>query len=295
MLGNLDFQRLDIASLSLVESLRAHPADCSVSFVDIEGGLLGGVKQSAFSARALAAQLSLAEPYGDGSFLVAAGDRLGVVTSDGSESWTSGLIRRGQRFNDGTVDSLGRLVVGSMSLRYDEKSTENSLFVLNPAGELTTIREEVGLSNGLGVEPESGDLFHVDTLASTIHRIPLISESGAYGPAEVFHQFASEESPDGIVVLESGEILVALWGHSALALIGKNGDEIGRVDVPPMFPTSICICNDCGILWMGSASEPREGADARILPGGVWSTPTAMRQTPSRSWRPVNMNLVGRR
>ena len=262
-----------MASLSLVESLRAHPVDCSLSFVDIEGGLLGEVKQSAFSARALAAQLSLAEPYGGGSFLVAAGDRLGVVTSDGSESWTSGLIPKGQRFNDGTVDSLGRLVVGSMSLRYDEKSTENRLFLLNPGGELTTIREDVGLSNGLGVEPESGDLFHVDTLASTIHRIPLLPKSGDYGIAEVFHQFASDESPDGIVVLESGEILVALWGHSALALIGKNGDEIGRVDVPPMFPTSICICNDCGILWMGSASQPREGADARILPGGCGPRP----------------------
>lgn len=284
-----------MVSLSLVESLRANPFDCSVSFVDIEGGLLGEVKQSAFSARVLAAQLSLAEPYGDGSFLVAAGNRLGVVSGDGSESWSSGLIPKGQRFNDGTVDSLGRLVVGSMSLRYDEKSTENRLFLLNPGGELTTIREDVGLSNGLGVEPESGDLFHVDTLASTIHRIPLLGKSGDYGIAEVFHQFASDESPDGIVVLESGEILVALWGHSALALIGKNGDEIGRVDVHPMFPTSICICNDCGILWMGSASQPREDADARILPGGVWSTPTAMRQTRSHSWRPVNMNLVSRR
>lgn len=284
-----------MAPLSLVESLRAHPVDCSLSFVDIEGGLLGEVKQSAFSARALAAQLSLAEPYGDGSFLVAAGDRLGVVTSDGSESWTSRLLPEGQRFNDGTVDSLGRLVVGSMSLRYDEKSTENRLFLLNPCGELTTIREDVGLSNGLGVEPGSGDLFHVDTLASTIHRIPLLSKSGDYGIAEVFHQFALGESPDGIVVLESGEILVALWGQSALALIGKNGDEIGRVDVPPMFPTSICLCNDCGILWMGSASQPREGADARILPGGVWSTPTAMRQTRNHSWRPVNMNLVSQR
>jgi sugar lactone lactonase YvrE len=220
---------------------------------------------------------------------------LGVVDSDGNESWTSGLISEGQRFNDGTVDSLGRLVVGSMSLQLDDKSAENRLYLLNAKGELTTIREKVGLSNGLGVEPESGDLFHVDTLASTIHRIPLMSKSGGYGIAEVFHQFALDESPDGIVVLDSGEILVALWGQSALALIGTNGDEIGRVEVPPMFPTSLCICNDCGTLWMGSASQPREGANARILQGRVWSTPTAMRQTPNHSWRPVNMNLVRRR
>lgn len=295
MLGSLDFQRLDIASLSLVESLRANPVNCSVSFVDIEGGLLGTLGKSKLSVRSMAPQLSLAEPCGDKGFLVAAGDRLGFVTSGGEESWTRRLIPENQRFNDGTVDSLGRLVVGTMSLSHEEKSAQSGLFLLNPDGELTALREGVGLSNGLGVEPDSGDLFHVDTLASTIHRIPFEAKSGDYGTAELFHQFAKGESPDGIVVLETGEILVAMWGQGAIALIGKNGDEIGRVDVPPMFPTSICICNGCGKIWMGSASEPREGADARILPGSVWSTLSGMRQTRNHSWRTVNMKLVSRR
>ena len=291
-LSGLDFRREDIGSFLLVESLRANPEECAVSFVDIEGGLLGQIGQEGSSQRYIGPLLSFAQPLDDGAFLLGAGARIGLSLTKGVVQWTPKLLPPAQRFNDATVDMLGRLVVGTLNLSPDSGNEDNRLFVLENDGTLVTIRRNVGLSNGIAVEPKSGDLFHVDTRASTIHRIPLNRDSGAYGAPDLFHTFQPNENPDGVVLLESGELLVALWGNGSIVTLDAQGREIDRAPVPPVFPTSVCICNSCGELWLGSASQPRESLDIPFSPGSLWRSTTHLRQAPSHHWNSVPLENV---
>lgn len=291
-LRGLDFRREDIGNFLLVESVRANPEECSVSFVDIEGGLLGQIGREGNSQRRIAPLLSFAEPLGAGAFLVGAGARIGLCLNESVVHWTPNLLPPAQRFNDATIDMLGRLVVGTLYLNPDLGNDDNSLFVLENDGTLVTIRRNVGLSNGIAVEPKSGDLFHVDTRASTIHRIPLNRDSGAYGAPYLVHTFQPNEHPDGLVLLESGELLVALWGSGSLVALDAEGREIDRIPVPSVFPTSVCICNSSGELWLGSASQPRESLDVPFSPGSLWRSKTHLRQASSHSWNSVTLENV---
>ena len=290
--AGVDFQRVDIGDFLLVESLRAKPWECSVSFVDIEAGLLGKADEVGCELRPVAPMLGFAEPAGTDGFVLGAGQKLGFVSPNADAQWSQAVLPSHQRFNDATIDSLGRLVVGSLSLAPIGADSENQLFVLENDGTLNVIRDAVGLSNGIAVEPLTGDLFHVDTVRATIHRMSLDSASGRYGGPELVHKFGPSENPDGLILLESGELVVALWGHGALAVIDPSRGEVERLSVPPSFPTSVCICNTCGELWMGSASQPRDFGPMASLPGAVWKSTTTMRQVPSYSWEPLDIKNI---
>ena len=292
ILQSLKFHRVEVGDFMLVESVRTKRDTCVLSFVDIDAGTLGQLGESGFKQESIAPMLGFAEPLDNGIFLVGAGGRLGISVSGVSTHWTEPLLAEGQRFNDATIDCMGRLIVGTLSLREDTSSLDNCLFVLEKDGTLTAIRNQVGLSNGIAVDPHSGDLFHADTLRSTIHRIPLNQDSGSYGQAEMVHSFAANENPDGLILLQSGELLVALWGSGVLVAIDVNLGEVERSVVPPSFPTSVCICNRCGDLWLGSASEPRGSENLVKAPGALWKSSTAMRQFPAYDWDPVPIEII---
>lgn len=290
--SGVELHREDIGEFLLVESLRMRQGECAPSFVDIEGGLLGQLGENGFVSRKIAPMLAFAEPVSDHSFLIGAGGQLGFLKNPTDIEWSPQLLPMNQRFNDTAVDLLGRLVVGTLSLDSEPSSPENQLFVLEKDGTLNSIRQGVGLSNGIAVDPLSGDLFHVDTLGSTIHRIPLDKVSRGYGDPELIHRFEPDENPDGLILLESGELLVALWGQASLVTISPDRGEMQRIGVSPRFPTSVCICNRCGQLWMGSASQPRGLTADSPAPGALWKSFTKMRQVPAYSWIPMGLHDV---
>jgi|GEM_PF-1993175 len=292
VLSDLDFRKIEIEDLLLVESVRVHAKSSVISFVDIDSGALWQMTSHGFQKQQVAPELGFAEPLGSDAFLVGAGRRLGLVAPGSDTIWSPPLLPRGQRFNDATIDSLGRLIVGTLTVDPDQSRLDNRLFVLESDGTLASIRREVGLSNGIAVEPQSGDLFHVDTTSSTIHRIPLDPKSAEYGDPELMHQFANGESPDGLLMLETGELLVALWGSAALATLDITRGEIERVSVPPLFPTSVCICNRAGELILGSASQPRDSMRANAAPGALWKSTIELSQVPYFAWNPVPLRAI---
>lgn len=292
MLGDLDFQKIDAPDLLLVESVRVHHQTDNVSFVDIESGTLWQLKNDELKQERIAPMLSFAEPWGHRQFLVGAGQRLGVSVAGAGVSWTEPLLPVEYRFNDACIDSLGRLVVGTLSLDPARSSSENYLFVLESDGKLSPIRRNVGLSNGIAVDPVSGDLLHADTSAHSIHRIPLDNKSGDYGEPELVHRFENGENPDGLIMLETGELLVALWGSAGLAAVDINHGEVDRIAVPPIFPTSVCIGKQSSELFLGSASQPRHSVGEGFAPGALWRSATEFCQVPSFGWNPVPLSTV---
>jgi len=69
----------------------------------------------------------------------------------------------GNRLNDGRCDPVGRFWVGSMFERSGEGRSTGLLHRLEPSGASSTVRSEIGVSNGLAFSPDGRTMYHADT------------------------------------------------------------------------------------------------------------------------------------
>lgn len=280
-----DFHQVSKLDYGLVESLRVNPRTGRVSWVDIEFGTLStlssGVKGGEERVNLLP-HASFAESLPELGYVFAAGQHLGVRDETGNVSLSPTLLSPGRRFNDGAIDKLGRLVIGSMN--FDNSDNKNVLLLVELDGAITVLDSDLGLSNGIVVAPETGALFSVDTLRRTVYRRDLDIETSVYGPRQVFAAFDPGENPDGIAYSATGHLVVALWGSAAVAILDASGREVQRVSVPPVFATSVCIRPDTGALLVGGASQPREKLTTATMTGGVWEAESWLEGYPVTTW-----------
>lgn len=281
---------LSIAS-GLVESVRLNPASNRLSCVDIDSSKLYIRDSSGFRGMFVAPYLSFAQERANGDFVLAAHQSYGLLSEAANVQWSRALLSPERRFNDGTIDSVGRLVLGGMNL--GESDFRNSLLIIDSSGTPHEISGDLGLSNGIGIDPESGDLINVDTLRAVIYRRRFRASTEEYDDPEVFHHFLNSEQPDGLLVTDKGQILVALWGSAEVVVIDAGGDESTRYRVPPTYVTSLAISNKDERLYVGGASTPRAGNNEIPAPGGIWSYPTQFRAALTFDWAPSRRLLDG--
>jgi sugar lactone lactonase YvrE len=152
--------------------------------------------------------------------------------------WSGGLDPT-LRFNDVQVDPAGNLLVGTTHREYVPGSA--GLYHL-AEGQLRPLRENLGLSNGMGWSAHGDEFYHIDTLSGEIlvasydcatatitreiRRIDLSSEDGV---------------PDGMAVDSAGCLWVAMFGGGQVLRLSAEGDRLGRVVVDVERPTSVCF------------------------------------------------------
>lgn len=172
--------------------------------------------------------LALAE---DGGLLVAAARGLATISPTGDISHGPDLLgaRTRVRLNDGSADLYGGFVVGTMSL--GAETGEEVLLRVWPNGRVETLREGIGLSNGIAFSSNGDTIYHVDTFAGTVSR-------RSYG----FGHFNRKEPwvtvlddlpapPDGLTVDATGALWVAQWGGSSVRHHAPTGELLGIVSV----------------------------------------------------------------
>ena len=176
-----------------------------------------------------AGAVALAE---DGGLLVAGARGLVAISADGVLSFGPDLLgdRRDVRFNDGRVDPQGRFVVGTMAL--GKATGDEVLLRVDAAGAVETLREGIGLSNGIGFSPDGATIYHVDTEAGTVSRHSY--GPGSFDRSEPWITVLADlpASPDGLAVDAEGALWVALWGGSSVRRHAPTGElrEIVEVD-----------------------------------------------------------------
>ncbi|HEX5859374.1 MAG TPA: SMP-30/gluconolactonase/LRE family protein [Microbacterium sp.] len=175
-----------------------------------------------------AGAVALAE---DGGLLVAGTRGLVAISPDGVLSSGPDLLgeRRDVRFNDGRADPHGRFVVGTMAL--GDASGEEVLLRVHTDGGVETLRDGLGLSNGIAFSADGGTIYHVDTEAGTV-------SSHSYGPgafdrAEPWATALADlpAPPDGIAVDAEGALWVAQWGGSSVRRHAPTGELLQIVEV----------------------------------------------------------------
>jgi sugar lactone lactonase YvrE len=178
----------------------------------------------------------------DGALLVAEQRRLTRLTPDGDRASTGPLPGVGpdERFNDGTCDARGRLLIGTMSLRGAHHSQR--LLQLGPEG-TRVLDDDLGLSNGLAFSPDEATLYSVDSVPGTVWRRSYDQETGASGARSVLLDL-SDCTPDGLTVDAEGHLWVAVWGHGEVRRYTPDGVLVATVAVPAPHTSSVTFAGE---------------------------------------------------
>jgi len=145
----------------------------------------------------------------------------------------------GNRPNDATVDSKGRLWFGTMHDAETDKT--GSLYRMDAAG-VARMDKDICITNGPCVSPDGKTFYHTDTLEKTIWAYDL-AEDGTLSNKRVFVQIAVGDDvyPDGSVVDSEGFLWVALWGGFGAIRFAPTGEAVARVELPAPNVTKPCF------------------------------------------------------
>jgi len=178
-------------------------------------------------------------PAADGRLLVAAQEHLVVVGTDGSRTDGPRVLPEGarRRLNDGKPDPMGRFLVGTLLM--DEPGHE-ALVRLEADGSVTTIDDDLTLSNGLAWSVDGTLLFTVDTYRRTVWVRDYDSVSGATGARRAF-VILDDGYPDGICMDIEGHLWVAVYGAGRVHRYSPSAELVGVIEVAAPHVSSVAF------------------------------------------------------
>jgi sugar lactone lactonase YvrE len=168
----------------------------------------------------------------DDSLLLACHDRFVRCDSRGERQIQVGDFRldgERVRFNDGKVDPWGRFVVGSMD--WEQSIPLGQLYMLWPDTSVTTVFDQVTVSNGLAWSADGKTLYYIDTPKHCVERCDVDGESGQLsGRRRAFE--VADGAPDGMAIDDEGCLWVALWDGGRVQRYTPEGQLLGVVRLP---------------------------------------------------------------
>lgn len=178
-----------------------------------------------------------------GSLVAAGQEGLHVLQDDAT--WRVGLrllpARCGRRLNDASVDPSGRLVVGTLSL--EDGSNSEELFRVESNGAVTTLDNDLGLSNGLAWSEDGRRFYSVDTFRRAVYVRDYDAATGLVGDRRV-HVVVEGGYPDGIALDAEENLWVAVWGAGELRRYDRDGGLTGTVSVPAPHVSNVAFAGD---------------------------------------------------
>jgi sugar lactone lactonase YvrE len=217
-----------------------------------------------------------------GGLLAAAG--LGVALAD----LEAGALRslapadRGDRMNDATCDPAGRLWAGTLTV--EQLPGAAALYRLDGAA-LTTVLDDVTVSNGLAWSPDGRTLYYADTPTERVDAFDYDPATGAVSGRRTFVDLHDVPGrPDGLTVDRDGGVWVAMARGGTVRHFDPDGRAAGVIEIgPPMVtncefggPDLSDLYVTTGCVGLGEADlvrYRRAGALLRIPDVGVTGLP----------------------
>ena len=286
---------LETEAFILSEGPTWDAADGRVAWVDLEAGRILSAawadgRLGEIASVSVGEQVGCAFPIGGGRFLAALTRELAIVDASGAIQRSRALTPHGTRFNDGKIDPAGRLVVGTLAL--DEDGWDHLLLRLEHDGSVTTLDDDLGLSNGLGWSPDGSVFYSIDTPRRTVYRRDYDAATGQVGRREVFIDLV-DAYPDGMTVDADGNLWIAIWGGHEVRCYDASGRRVADATVAvdaPHVSSAAFVGPDLDHLVITSASRdlsveervrwPQAGGLFVARPGVRGLAPTAWREVP---------------
>lgn len=276
----------------LAEGPMWDPIRQRVLFVDIlDGGVHSG---ELLEDGMIAVKQSLSFPHVAGAVAVSADGELLVA---GLHSCVMrdrrGIERTGatllpadssRRLNDGKPDPAGRFVVGTLDMAGG--SATETLVRIEADGSITTLDDDLTLSNGLAWSTDGSRMYSVDTNTQKIFVRPYDATSGAVGDRELFVRIAGGY-PDGICIDADDHVWVAVWGGGEVRRYVPDGTLADRIEIGVPHVSAVAFAGPeldrlvVTTAYEGLSSEQRE---AHPLSGAVFTLTPGVRGAPQVLW-----------
>ena len=261
-------------------------------WVDILGGLvlegtLDGDRIAVSRQHHFDQMVGAAVTAEDGTLLIAGKEHLIVMNPDGSRTDSVRIIPAGarRRLNDGATDPAGRFLVGSLSL--DDASQGEVLVRWERDGRVTTLDNDLTLSNGLAWSVDGALMYSVDTLRRAVFVREYDVETGEVGERRV-HLQLKDGHPDGITLDAAGHLWVAVWGAGEVRRYTPDGTVTDVISVPARNTSSVALAGpDLRTLVITTAAaSSHDTRAAQPDAGRLFTARAAVPGVPVTAWVP---------
>lgn len=177
-----------------------------------------------------------------------------------------------ERFNDGKVDRLGRMWVGTMDRKLSRPIGQ--LYRLSIDQPVQAVDQGFVLSNGIGWNPESTLMYFAETHSKNIYVFDYDLKNGTAINRRVFANIGGEGGPDGLTVDVYGNVWVAVFGGGAIYKYAPDGQLTQQLAFPTAHPTSCTFGGaDLQTLYITSSRMSLEGESSTdsAQAGGMWA------------------------
>ncbi|BCJ47326.1 hypothetical protein GCM10010168_70850 [Actinoplanes ianthinogenes] len=211
-----------------------------------------------------------------GDLLVAEREVLTRVGVDGTRAELARVLAPGStsRLNDGAVDPAGRFLVGSLDPA-ERSGTE--VLVRFEDGGLTTIDDDLTLSNGLAWSPAGDRFYSIDSVPGVVRVRDYDAVTGATGERrEAFR--IGDGLPDGMCADANGNLWIAIWGGGRVECRTPEGVVLATVTVGAPHVSSVAFAGpDLDLLVITTARTEHDPGSGRLFTArvGVPGLPTA--------------------
>ncbi|MBA3822535.1 MAG: SMP-30/gluconolactonase/LRE family protein [Ktedonobacterales bacterium] len=250
-------------------------------WLDMRQGIIWryAVATGAVASFALGLFVSAIAPRQAGGFVVA--------TQHGFATWQPGqplswLVDPeshlpANRFNDGAVDSHGRMWAATLTDGDDQTTVPHgSLYRLDPDGQAQGMDTGFYVSNGLGWSPDNRTMYFTDSWQRIIFAYDFDAASGQISHRRPFILVPEGKGlPDGLAIDAEGYLWSACWGGGRIIRYAPDGQVEREIALPVSYPTSCAFGGpDLTTLYITSAwtaltpeqrqAEPLAGAVLRL-------------------------------
>ncbi|KAL3473460.1 hypothetical protein BJX99DRAFT_198961 [Aspergillus californicus] len=156
-----------------------------------------------------------------------------------AKPWDEPDKLRRMRFNDGAVDSKGRLWAGAMNdPKIQAPINEGVLFRLDGDLKLHRMVEQLTIPNGIGWNNANDTMYLTDSPTGKIFAFDFDEETGDISNRRVHFDIGEPKEPDGFAIDVEGCIWTAVYGGGKIIRISPEGKVIGEI----LFPTRNITC-----------------------------------------------------
>lgn len=156
---------------------------------------------------------------------------------------------RGRRFNDGIVDRMGRILLGTMP----GEQIGGRLYRFSADGAYEVLLNDAGQSNGMAFSLDGQTLYHTDTSRRTISAYPYVAAPLTSGQTLV-RLTEQDVVPDGLTIDSDGNLWSAHYGGSCITCYDSAGKVLKEMKLPVLRPTCPAFAGpDLGLMFITSA------------------------------------------
>jgi sugar lactone lactonase YvrE len=197
----------------------------------------------------------------------------------------------GVRLNDARVDTRGSLWLGSMRNNVNRDGSaspaggqDGILFRLDPDGQVTEWRRNIGISNTVAWSPEGRRFYFGDTLANIIWAYDYHPGTGAIANERPFFEGFRRGLPDGSSVDSQGYLWNCRFSGSCIVRVAPDG-QIDRVIEMPVENVTTCTFGGRNRKTLYVTTASIEARTSSALAGGLFAMESEVAGQPENYFR----------